>query len=1253
MKSFCKLLLLIWSASLMVKATAATLYVDLNSPTPVAPFASWATAATNIQDAIEASVPGDLVLVTNGIYATGGKVKFGDLTNRVALDKAITVQSVNGPWVTTIKGNGATNGTAAVRCAWITNGAMLQGFTLTAGATRTTGDTTNLLSGGAALCLNTNALLRSCVIFSNAAQIYGGGVFQGVILNSAIIGNRSSSPGAGAAYAALMNCTVISNLNSSAILTSRVTNTIAYYNSPGNYSGGTFAYSCTTPSPSGTSNIISAPQLLTDAIHLASTSPCRGTGTNLTTGTDLDGQAWTNPPSMGCDEWREAPVIVVQPKFQHFSDPVGFGVLVLVAGQDPFTCYWTRNGLPIENDAHFSQVSTTNIIAEGISAADVGAYQVVVSNAFGVTTSSVAQLVFHYVDESSGGSVSPFTSWSTAAATIQDAIDASADGDLVMVTNGIYAIGGKVMAGDLTNRIAINKSIAVRSVNGPLVTTIRGIGATNGVSAVRCAWLADAAILQGFTFEFGATRTSGDTFTQRSGGGVWCVSTNAIVSNCIIRSNTAADYGAGFYQGTLRNSYVSRNQDNFATGGGAVANANLLNCTVVSNNAYGVVQISPGVLRVTNSIVYYHFQNFFGGTFAYTCSTPLHSGVGNITNAPQFQIDGMHLSNISPCRGVGTNLSIGTDLFGQAWLNPPSMGCVEWPPAAAFEVQTLLTLTNNPGGFAINFKPGGQTPLTYHWFHDGVPVLDDGHFTGVGTTNLVVRKIRDSDAGNYWVVVSNSFGMATSQVAQVVIHFVDATASDPISPYTTWGNAATNIQDAIDAAQAGEFVMVTNGIYSTGGKIMSGDLLNRVAIDKPITVLSVNGYKHSLIEGKWDPVTTNGNSAVRGVWVGNGATFGGFTVRNGATRGGNFLTYELQAGGGIWAASTNAFVLNCMITNNAARYLGGGVYNGGVRNSIVTGNVVDGVASGGGGGAAYADLRNCTVYYNFCMGSVSYGAGTYNCSVRNSIVVNNWFVQWAGPNAVPQNYANYNSGFGNTYSYSCTGPAISGTGNIDAFSSSPQFLDSDLHIPSVSPCRGTGSPLYASGEDMDGEAWANPPSMGADEVVDANLIGPISLSLNFWQTNILVSSPGSPRLLNFWDSISGRVSRIDWNFGDGIVNTNVNYYASHYWTNSGTYTVTSTAYNNDNPGGVSASVVIEVLPLISPGLQSASVQTNGFKFSFDAQESARYTVQYATNLTAPVTWIPLQTIFFSPGGATQITDPAWTNAARFYRLLVQ
>src|SRR5215471_21468817 len=86
-----------FTASLLLafNTFAATLYVDQNSTNATPPYTSWATAATNIQDAVGAAVAGDDVVVTNGTYAGG-----------VSINKPMIVRSVTGAEFTTIAGGG-------------------------------------------------------------------------------------------------------------------------------------------------------------------------------------------------------------------------------------------------------------------------------------------------------------------------------------------------------------------------------------------------------------------------------------------------------------------------------------------------------------------------------------------------------------------------------------------------------------------------------------------------------------------------------------------------------------------------------------------------------------------------------------------------------------------------------------------------------------------------------------------------------------------------------------------------------------------------------------------------------------------------------------------------------------------------------------------------------------------------------------------------------------------------------------------
>jgi len=145
-----------------------------------------------------------------------------------------------------------------------------------------------------------------------------------------------------------------------------------------------------------------------------------------------------------------------------------------------------------------------------------------------------------YVSES-GSNTSPYGSWATAAANIQDAVDvAVTPGDTVLVTNGVYRAGGAVTPGyNLNNRVCVINDLQIRSVNGPEVMIIAAAGAMRGVYL-------SAGTLSGFAVTNGITWESGGVWEyDRSGGGLW-LGTGTTARNCVVFGNSAATGGGVF-----------------------------------------------------------------------------------------------------------------------------------------------------------------------------------------------------------------------------------------------------------------------------------------------------------------------------------------------------------------------------------------------------------------------------------------------------------------------------------------------------------------------------------------------------------------------------------------------------------------------------------------------------------------------------------------------------------------------------------
>jgi hypothetical protein len=327
---------------------------------------------------------------------------------------------------------------------------------------------------------------------------------------------------------------------------------------------------------------------------------------------------------------------------------------------------------------------------------------------------------------------------------------------------------------------------------------------------------------------------------------------------------------------------------------------------------------------------------------------------------------------------------VGTDIDGESWTNPPSIGCDEFYAGAAtnpLSVSIQAAYTNLMPSFTANFTAviGGRATASQWDFGDGTVVSNRPYASyawgALGDYAVVLRAYNDSNPG----------GVSATVMVHVVtqpVHYVAATNTAPVPPYSSWETAATNIQDALDAAAVpGALVLVNDGIYSTGGRVVAGVLSNRVAATMSLVLQSMNGPAATIIQGAQEVGTTNGDSAVRCAYLANGVTLAGFTLTNGATRAVGDGAQE-QSGGGVWCNRSLVLITNCVITGNSAAYQGGGAYYGTLTNCVIIGNS----AGHDGGGAYKGTLYNCTLTRNMAVS----GGGVFEGTLNNCTLAGNW-----------------------------------------------------------------------------------------------------------------------------------------------------------------------------------------------------------------------------------------------------------------------
>ena len=189
----------------------------------ISPFDSWATAATNIQDAIDVANPGNTVLVLSGKYNLNSEIK---ITTNIILKSYYDASS------TTIDGGNA------VRCLNVSGDAfIIDGFTIQNGKATDAGGGINGMSaklevlncivsgnssdvlGGGITCFM-NGIVSNCFISGNSGKVaggvifyYGGNIYDSIISNNTASGDIDSTGGGICFYTSgnVKNCTIVDN----------------------------------------------------------------------------------------------------------------------------------------------------------------------------------------------------------------------------------------------------------------------------------------------------------------------------------------------------------------------------------------------------------------------------------------------------------------------------------------------------------------------------------------------------------------------------------------------------------------------------------------------------------------------------------------------------------------------------------------------------------------------------------------------------------------------------------------------------------------------------------------------------------------------------------------------------------------------------------------------------------------------------------------------------------------------------------
>jgi len=964
----------------------------------------------------------------------------------------------------TVSGNTSANEGGGIRCE---NGGTVSGCTI---------DQNSCQSGGGGIFLpNASPLIERCEIKGNECTGVGsdgGGIWlshsAGTVRNCLIVGNVATNCGGGAFFnteasnAVIESCTIVSNHaevgGGVRMWGGTLRNCIVYGNTiwgsgDTNWSWGgnspSIEYTCTTPTnglPDGEGCMDTDPQFADTDYRLGAASPAIDAGTNqawMAGAIDLGGnlRIMGTRVDMGCHE-RIVQHTGVSPT--HYVSTSG-------TSSWPYT-NWTTAANNIQDAVDTASDGDTVWVTNGVYSSG------------GAVTPGHA--LFNRVCATRPVTLQSVNGPEHTFIMGAEATDGGNGSDAVRC---VYMTEGRLDGFTVTNGHTQTSGYEDCNLSGGGIYLFED----NTVVITNCVIAGNSAFSRGGgiygTYPHHVRRCVIRDNVAGEGGG--CYSTGneeylflpLVMNDCMLSGNLAYVGGAS-WEALLNHCIITKNVALDQCGAGR---GRFYYCTITGNlalNKYG------GTVGIQHNCII--FGNTAAGKPSNTaadsydsCSPdfiPGYLGVGYImenciTNNPQL-VSASHIASSSPCRDTGDGY----------------MGCHDYVAGAAtgtLYVSIIAEATNVVVGIPVRFEAAveGHADQNLWSFDDGSVQSNEVILTHawdtVGDYNVVLRVFNETYPA----------GVAATTAVSVVTAETSATyawtdSPNPQWPHDNWSNAAHTLQEAVDAQTVcGGWVWATNGVYDAGTAVLPyEETRNRLAITRNMIVRSVNGPDVTLIKGAAATGGGHGDDAVRGVAMRAGV-LSGFTITDGHTTTSKYyrgsLTYTDISGGGITLFGGNGVVSNCTISGNSAYYYGGGSYKGTLNNCRLSGNTAL-----AGGGSHEGTLNNCMITDNTANNLGEYdsfggGGGGYDTIMNNCTISANTADNGGG-------VGGYYTIMNNCIIFGNSGGNVSyGTQN-SCWTDNPFFVNAgadNYRLQSISPCIDTGNNSYMpSVTDLDG-----------------------------------------------------------------------------------------------------------------------------------------------------------------------------------------